>query len=259
MTENADNMFDQWFESIADQTANDQTHHELEQTTVINLSNPQVGDVFTLLPNEFWEIVRIMPLAGDVWFNRAILLLKNAVDDHFYTLPQRLNGNLERRTLRAVPHQFLRYLKSDIDLNPDFISELQYMMAFADTSADFNWSEKHGGWSTDVDTGQSLRHESRLAQIQWAIEVQGAGYRGPFLFVQYTPDDKNRERYQSTNYFIYFNTIPITPQPDITRLDHLPRQIQPVTIDPSDLHKTARILSKHFNLKDLIKALHNLQ
>ncbi len=252
-----DNMFDQWIASLAHDAYADKQQLALEQNTVINLSNPQVGDVFTFLPNEFWEVARVLPLHGELIVNKTILLLRNTTDNSLYSVPQRLTGNLERRTLNHVPQTFIRYLRSDIQLNTDNIAELAYLSEFADVDIQITWSEKHGGWSIDFEAlEQPLSEDNRVARLQWAVRLMGGIYRGPFLFVRY---DDDTARMQSMNMFVTFDVLDTSAEPDATLLDHLPPKIQPVEIDPTDINATAKTLLRHFDLDELVEVLGKLK
>jgi|GEM_PF-3016134 len=255
-----DNMFDQWITSVIQNTDTEDIQRALEQKTVINLSNPQVGDVFTFLPNEFWEVVQVIPLDGKCVVNRAILLLRNTRDNHLYSVPQRLTGNLERRTLQVVPQTFIRYLRSGIQPTENEIAELQYVIALADTPVSVQWSEKHGGWSLDFEAmEQPLSEDNRVARLKWAVGVMGGVFRGPFLFVRYDDETQDKSRMQSMNLFVTFDVLDATLESDATLLEHLPPQVQPVEIDPTNIEETAKILSRHFAVDELIESLRRLE
>lgn len=252
-----DNVFDQWIASLAQDDEAQKQQLELEQTTVINLSNPHVGDVFTFLSNEFWEVVRVIHLHGNLAVNKAILFLRNTSDNNLYSVPQRLNGNLERRTLKVVPKTFVSYLRSTITPTDTTVAELDYILNIANVTAKTTWTEKHGGWSLDFEAlEQPLSQDNRVTRLQWAVELMGGVYRGPFLFVRY---DDNTSRMQSMNLFVSFDMLDASPAPDTTLLDHLPPQVHPVEIDPTDLNSTAKTLLRHFDADELIETLSKLK
>jgi len=254
-----DNPFDQWIASIAQNADSDQLQHEMIQRTVINLSNPQVGDVFTFMPNEFWEVARVMPLHGDLMVNRAVLLLRNTADDYLYSVPQRLNGNLERRTLQIVPQAFIRYLRFGIDPTSHDPAELHYIIALADVPAYVEWSSKHQGWTMDFEASTDpSADDDRVARLQWAVGVMGGLARGPFMFVRYEEAQQSKSRTQSMNLFVTLDVLDVTAEPDATLLEHVPPQTDTVVIDPTDLQGTAKTLVEHFDVDELMEVLRRL-
>ena len=69
--------------------------------TVINLSNPQLGMCIKFGDSQ-WRIMWRIDYEGDVdpLYNRGMLILQKLNGESLYSVPYRVNNNLEYRTLK---------------------------------------------------------------------------------------------------------------------------------------------------------------
>lgn len=251
-----DDTFEQWLESSVENAEDEKRKQTLNKKTVINLSHPQVGDVFTFLPNEFWEIVHILPLNYGYHVNQAIILLRSSKDTLLYSVPHRKNGNLERRALQPLPQKFIYYLRTPIEPVPDMMMEIQMIVGLIDAPSEVSWSGKYDGWSIDFQiSNQSLMDNDIIKRIQWAIGLHGGLYRGPFLIVRYDEDRYNKTRKQIMNLLVHFPLLDATPEPDATLLEDMPSLIKTLEINPLDIEASVRTLLQYFDADDLVKVI----
>lgn len=250
-----DDTFEKWLESSVENAEEEKRKQALNQKTVINLSRPQVGDVFTFLPNEFWEIVHILPLNTDYQVNQAIILLRSSKDTLLYSVPHRKNGNLERCTLQSLPQAFIHNLFTLTESDSD-MTEIQMIVRLSDVPTEVSWSEKYDGWSIDFQTSdQSLMDNDIIKRIQWAIGLYGGLYRGPFLIVRYDKDRYRKTRNQIMNLLVHFPLLDANPEPDATLLEDMSSLVRTVEINPLDIEASVITLLQYFAAADLIKVI----
>lgn len=246
--------WEQWAEKVIAEKDARKQRREQKANTVINLTNPKAGDMFSFLPDEHWIIEFVILLVGKPVINRALLFLKKTRGTSLYCVPQRINGNLERSTLRSIPEDYLGTLQNINQIDPDIPPEPQmiaHMAGFPELIRP-SWVSDVESWEFDRIGETREPVDGLFEQFKWSVRVQGLK---PFPWQWVDTDDNGQKHTVGFEMGIRYEPFEAFPEPDTTLLDHIPPKARIIKINPDNLHATANTLKKYFDVDELIDVL----
>jgi hypothetical protein len=242
----------------------------------INLQNPKQGDYFRFFKDEIWQVERYIPYHGNVAYNRGLLIIRKPKGQRLFTVPHRINGNLERYTLHELFPEHVPYLRNPLPSWNNIPFDIQAIFAYSNLQnlASLYPSRDDKGTYYSI-TSRPLKRsevsEDKLTQyLTWAIQ---AVHRGGGIFMN-TPsaystlmpvDGKHlfqSERFETIyQVFVQFRIelLLAKPKADVNLIDNLPPKPTEATIFPDNIEKTAQVLLKHFDIDELIDMLEHLK
>jgi hypothetical protein len=262
------------------------------KNTVINLSNPKSGQVIHFGDYD-WIITGYIayPEDANLAYNRGIIMLNRVGNRRLYTVPMRLNGNVEYRTLRQLLYNRADKLTQEpTNLLPDLPYDVQIVRHYAGwNDGDLHTIGNHYMFMSrqfDEQTSEEVLNQTLRCGI-WAVNCIGGIIHGqprmtdsstwsdvddPYIWYEETEEwiIEDEEAYKQAwdkvvsgySGMIEFSIKPLLPNdqpvPDVALIEK-PQNFVPQTVKiyPNDIEHTANILSRYFNLDELIRVLNN--
>lgn len=295
--ENWDFELDSWFMAREEALKAKIARREKKQNTIVHLTNPTPGTIFTLFEDEAWQIKHYVQYNGDVKYNRGIVVVGKPGGTRLYTIPHRVNGNVEQRTLQLLPVQYLSRIAviPKASSLPTDIAILSHYSQFLDepTPEITLLSDDRYELITSYIDYVEQRDESMWRRyalpsvVKWALGCMGATLFKPhYAFVDIetidtyleivdrispnpfsTEEPKEPREEVNPNPQIYYGQVvefgvqplEMEAEPDATILTELPTKPRRASIYPNDLERSMKTVLRYFDANEVVDMIKRLR